>query len=31
MIADSTGAWTPAEATNYAHDVEVLAKAGYLA
>ncbi|NEU99613.1 hypothetical protein [Bradyrhizobium uaiense] len=30
MIADSTGAWTAAEATNYAHDVEVLAKAGYL-
>ena len=31
MIGDSTGAWTPTEAANYAHDVEVLAKAGYLA
>lgn len=31
MIADSTGAWTVAEAANYAHDIEVLAKAGYLA
>ncbi|MDA9399205.1 MULTISPECIES: HORMA-1 domain-containing protein [unclassified Bradyrhizobium] len=30
MIADSTGAWTATEATNYAHDIEVLAKAGYL-
>jgi hypothetical protein len=30
MIGDSTGAWTPQEAANYAHDVEVLAKAGYL-
>ena len=30
MIADSTGGWTPAEAQNYAHDVEVLATAGYL-
>jgi hypothetical protein len=30
MIGDSTGAWTPLEATNYVHDVEVLAKAGYL-
>ena len=31
MIADSTGAWTSAEAANYAHDIEILAKAGYLA
>lgn len=31
MIADSTGAWTPAKAADYAHDIEVLAKAGYLA
>src|ERR1700685_1471407 len=31
MIGDSTGAWTPSEATNYAHDIEVLAKGGYLA
>jgi hypothetical protein len=31
MIADSTGAWTAAEAADYAHDIEVLAKAGYLA
>jgi len=31
MIADSTGCWTAEEARNYAHDVEVLAKAGYLA
>ncbi|WP_316192535.1 MULTISPECIES: hypothetical protein [unclassified Bradyrhizobium] len=31
MIADSTGAWTPAEAADYAYDIEVLAKAGYLA
>ena len=30
MIADSTGAWTAAKAIDYAHDVEVLAKAGYL-
>jgi hypothetical protein len=30
MIGDSTGAWTAAEATGYAHDIEVLAKAGYL-
>jgi hypothetical protein len=30
MIADSTGAWTSAEAANYAYDIEVLAKAGYL-
>lgn len=31
MVADSTGAWTADEAANYAHDIEVLAKAGYLA
>lgn len=31
MIADSTGAWTAAKAEDYAHDIEVLAKAGYLA
>ncbi|KUM24409.1 hypothetical protein AU467_30260 [Mesorhizobium loti] len=31
MIADSTGAWTPTKAADYAHDIEVLAKAGYLA
>lgn len=31
MIGDSTGAWTPSEAANYAHDIEVLAKGGYLA
>ena len=31
MIADSTGAWTSAKATDYAHDIEMLAKAGYLA
>ncbi|GGI27428.1 MULTISPECIES: HORMA-1 domain-containing protein [Bradyrhizobium] len=30
MIADSTGCWTPEEARNYAHDIEVLAKDGYL-
>ena len=30
MIADSTGAWTAAKAADYAHDVEILAKAGYL-
>ncbi len=30
MIADSTGGWTAAEARDYAHDIEVLAKAGYL-
>lgn len=30
MIADSTGAWASQEAIDYAHDVEVLAKAGYL-
>ena len=31
MIADSTGCWTAEEARSYAHDIEVLAKAGYLA
>ncbi len=31
MIADSTGAWTAAEVADYAHDVEQLAKKGYLA
>jgi hypothetical protein len=31
MIADSTGAWTPQQAADYAHDIEVLAKKGYLA
>jgi len=31
MIADSSGCWTAEEARNYAHDIEVLAKAGYLA
>ncbi|MBX9606543.1 MAG: hypothetical protein K2Y51_09970 [Gammaproteobacteria bacterium] len=30
MIAQSTGAITEAEARDYAHDVEALAKAGYL-
>jgi hypothetical protein len=30
MIADSTGAWTAAKAIDYAHDIEVLAKGGYL-
>jgi hypothetical protein len=30
MLGDSTGAWTPEKTANYAHDVEVLAKAGYL-
>lgn len=30
MIAQSSGALTEAEAREYAHDVEVLAKAGYL-
>jgi hypothetical protein len=30
MIADSTGAWTAGKAADYAHDIEVLAKAGYL-
>lgn len=31
MIADSTGAITTDEVTEYAHDVELLAKKGYLA
>jgi hypothetical protein len=31
MIGDSTGAWTSAKAAEYAHDVEALAKNGYLA
>lgn len=31
MIADSTGGWTSEKAGHYAHDVEVLAKGGYLA
>lgn len=30
MIADSTGGWSPETASNYAHDIELLAKAGYL-
>jgi len=30
MIADSTGAWTPERAQNIAHDIELLAKVGYL-
>jgi hypothetical protein len=30
MIADSTGAWTAAKAADYAHDIELLAKADYL-
>ena len=30
MIADSTGGWTAEKASHYAHDVELLAKAGYL-
>lgn len=30
MIGDSTGGWTPEKAGHYAHDVEILAKAGYL-
>lgn len=30
MIADSTQGWTTEKARDYAHDVEVLAKAGYL-
>lgn len=30
MIADSTKGWTPEKAKDYAHDVELLAKAGYL-
>ncbi|MDF1836054.1 MAG: hypothetical protein P1U62_14415 [Alteraurantiacibacter sp. bin_em_oilr2.035] len=30
MIADSTGVWTSAKAAEYAHDIELLAKYGYL-
>ncbi len=30
MIANSTGAWTTEQAADFSHDVEVLAKAGYL-
>ena len=30
MIADSTGAWTAAKAADYAHDIELLSKGGYL-
>lgn len=30
MIADSTGCWTAEQAREYAHDIEILAKAGYL-
>lgn len=30
MIADSTGGWTAQKAQDYAHDIEVLAKAGCL-
>ena len=30
MIADSTGAWASGQAANYAHDIELLAKKGYL-
>jgi hypothetical protein len=30
MIADSTQGWIPEKVRDYAHDVEVLAKAGYL-
>lgn len=31
MIADSTGAWTQAKVADYVHDIELLAKKGYLA
>jgi hypothetical protein len=31
MIADSTGAWTAAKVADYAYDIELLAKKGYLA
>lgn len=31
MIADSTGGWTRAETADYVHDIEALAKKGYLA
>lgn len=30
MIADSTGAWAAAKVVDYAHDIELLAKADYL-
>jgi len=30
MIGDSTGGWTPEKTRNYSHDIEELAKAGYL-
>ncbi|HLY91002.1 MAG TPA: hypothetical protein VKQ27_18610 [Acetobacteraceae bacterium] len=30
MIADSTGCWTPVMTANYVHDIEELAKGGYL-
>jgi hypothetical protein len=30
MIADSTGGWAPETAGHYAHDIELLAKAGFL-
>jgi hypothetical protein len=30
MIGDSTGCWTGAEARDYAHDIEILAKRGFL-
>jgi len=30
MIADSTGGWTSEKTQHYAHDVELLAKAGFL-
>lgn len=30
MIGDSTGAWTPQQAADRAHDIEILAKGGYL-
>lgn len=30
MMGSSTGTWSQSQAENYAHDIEVLAKAGYL-
>lgn len=30
MIGDSTGGWTPDKVKKYAHDIELLAKGGYL-
>ena len=30
MIADSSGCWTKAQTANYVHDIELLAKRGYL-